>query len=327
VKRFQTYLNERSVAWSAPVADRIFSKTLNLPISSTIYKRVFDGRPDRDTVFHVMAVDAIDDLAKLQGKSKSISAFTEMTYNVMRNGVNAGGGVIAEMEADILIEFPNDVMSRPDSNGRRWIPISNLTTPTYEKLRRDISKLMKELMSKHFDAQFIYGNDVIDILRAWEEVPARLMRYYVTIGEPQKRGKAKAAIIKDFIDGSEKLMKKHAKLIKAELVQSNIKKKETDMWNELVVNKIDIKKLHIERGPKFYMTFLNQYFPNEKSWISELETNPEVTIAINKKMMELAKKYRFQYFYHDTMSDFTGAVKSKRAQRFSKIVDEEKTAG
>ena len=313
MKRFQTYLNERNVAWNASVADRIFSKILNLPISSTIYKRVFDSAPDRDTVFHVMAVDAIDDLAKLQGKSKSISAFTEMTYNVMRNGVNSGGGVIAEMDADILIEFPNDVMSRPDSNGRRWIPISNLTITTHDKVKKEIVMLMKSLMDKHFDTNFVFGNKPIDVMHAWTEVPARLMRHYVTIGEPQKRGRAKAAIIKGFIDGSEAIMKKNARQIKKELVQSNIKKKDIDMWNELVVNKIDIKKLHIERGPKFYMTFLNQYFPNEKTWISEIETNPEVLVAINKKMMELAKKHRFQYFYHDTSTDFTGAIRSKRA--------------
>lgn len=315
MKRFQTYLNERSVAWSASVADRIFSKTLNLPISSTIYKRVFDSAPDRDTVFHVMAVDSIDDLVKLQGKSKSISAFTEMTYNVMRNGVNSGGGVIAEMEADILIEFPNDVMSRPDTNGRRWVPISNLTGATYDKIKKDIVKLMKSLMDKHFETSFIYGKGSIDVMRAWEEVPERLTRNAAVAKDPKMRGKALSAIIKGFIDGSEAIMKKNAKVIKDELVQSGIKKRDRDMWNELVVNKIDIKKLHIERGPRFYMTFLNQYFPNEKTWISELETNPEVTIAINKKMMELAKNGRFQYFYHDTMSDFTGAIRSKRAKR------------
>ena len=78
------------------------SSALKIPISGPMFKRIW---PDtiRTTVFHVLSADAIYDLKKLEGKKKSISAFFSMMSRNLEHGVAAGGGVVAELEADVLI--------------------------------------------------------------------------------------------------------------------------------------------------------------------------------------------------------------------------------
>ena len=74
-------------------------------------------------------------------------------------------------------------------------------------------------------------------------------------------GKEKSLIIKDYIDGMEKVMKKHSKVLGALLTdytKKRIQEPDPDsgdkpMWDELVVNNFKIKKVHIspEFGPDF----------------------------------------------------------------------------
>ena len=70
-------------------------------------------------------------------------------------------------------------------------------------------------------------------------------------------GKEKSLIIKDYIDGMEKVMKKHSKPLRSVLTDyTNKKTLEPDpdsgdvaMWDELVVNNFTIQKIH--EGPEF----------------------------------------------------------------------------
>ena len=70
-------------------------------------------------------------------------------------------------------------------------------------------------------------------------------------------GKEKSIIIKDYIDGMEKIMKKYSKPLGA-LLTDYTKKRTLDpdsdsgevaMWDELVVNNFKIQKIHV--GPEF----------------------------------------------------------------------------
>jgi len=70
-------------------------------------------------------------------------------------------------------------------------------------------------------------------------------------------GKEKSVIIKDYIDGMEKIMKKHSKPLRSVLTDYTKKRTldpdpdsgDTALWDELVVNNFKIQKIHV--GPEF----------------------------------------------------------------------------
>ena len=110
-------------------------------------------------------------------------------------------------------------------------------------------------------------------------------------------------------------MKKHNKMVARELMQAAYDRNPDEYdesWDELVVNNFDIKHLYIYRNHSFYSDFITAFFPREKTWVSEIETNPDVLLSINRMMMALAKKYKFTFSYHDTASEFTRAVGDAR---------------
>ena len=124
MKTFKGYLTEFAVQ---STSDYVFDTpsgeagSLKIPISGPMFKRIW---PDtiRATVFHV--TDNLEKLGKLEGKKKSISAFFSMMSRYMEKGVATGGGVVAEMDADVLISASSDIMSEVDKTGRRWVEMS-----------------------------------------------------------------------------------------------------------------------------------------------------------------------------------------------------------
>ena len=128
MKSFKYFITEATgQKWQQSLSSLIFDTGreenfyLDVPIppSPAIFKRVW---PDdiRTTVFHLTDGDGLDKLVKLQGKKKSISAFTSMDRYYYSRGVQTAGGIIAEIDGNVLIAAPTDIMSRPDNTGRRW---------------------------------------------------------------------------------------------------------------------------------------------------------------------------------------------------------------
>lgn len=326
--RFKTHISEQA-AWTKDVKEYVFTQAIKLPVHPTLWKRVFNNQVDRDTVYHVFAARSggvnrgIERLMKLQGKKKSISAFTEMDPQQLRGGVNVGGGIVAEMQADILIEYPEDIFSQPDRNGRRWIGLQHVDDTTYDQISAAVSDLRIELLKKHFNGFKDFPPNEREAKDAWKNIEDELSRDSMTAwqageisGDDRSKyaNKKKSLLIADYIDGLERIMKKRALAIRNFLMQSGIQKYEETAWNELVVSNIDVKHLHILRDQRFYYAILDDYFPKEKTWADELETNPEVVKAINRQMMKLAKKYKFQYTYYDSLSEFSRQVgRARRA--------------
>ena len=109
-----------------------------------------------------------------------------------------------------------------------------------KKMEKDISEMLVNIVTKHSDI-----TPLPNINKAWNY-----------LGK-STGGKEKSLIIKDYLDGMEKVMKKHSKVLGA-LLTDYTKKRIQDpdpdsgdrpMWDELVVNNFKIKKVHI--GPEF----------------------------------------------------------------------------
>ena len=125
MKSFKQYLREFA---QQSTSDYVFnagsdSSSLKIPISGPMFKRIW---PDtiRTTVFHVLSAEDLYALKKLEGGKKSISAFFSMMARQFESGIAAGGGVVAELDADVLVSAKDDIMSEVDKQGRRWVMMS-----------------------------------------------------------------------------------------------------------------------------------------------------------------------------------------------------------
>ena len=125
-------LFERTPAWQTKISRMVFDlprggiKDIVIPIHPAIFHRLWNDKI-RSTVFHLTDYDGLEDLIKLQGKKKSISAFYNIKEEHIRDGIKTEGGYVVELEADVLVAAPDDIASQPDSSGMRWIVLQTLS--------------------------------------------------------------------------------------------------------------------------------------------------------------------------------------------------------
>ena len=243
MKTFKSYLNEaRGTSLSGLLfLPRIgYYDQLMIPISSSMFKRIW---PDtlRATVFHTTDGDGVRNIAKLQGKKKQISAFFSMFSRYMEVGVATQGGVhsVLEMDADVLLSAKGDVMSHLDQNGRRWTSISDLKETSrwtkFTAVEKDLEKMFDALVKKYLKRGEFQENATV-----WE-----LWR----MAKRKVDGKTMSLIIKDYMDGMEKVIKKNIDTFENAML-SYAKKRSTDLsWDEQVVNNIKVKTAHFFKLP------------------------------------------------------------------------------
>jgi len=245
MKRFKEFLREFGVQ---STSDYVFdthsanSSSLKIPISTSMFKRIW---PDtiRATVFHVLDAEDIYALKKLEGKKKSISAFFSMMSRNMETGIAAGGGVVAELEADVLISARDDIMSQVDKTGRRWVEMSWFanqtrggTGPKFGKVEKELNTLIKTLVNKHLPKDVTKGEHEYEL---WGD-----MKRHLKAGR-EGGGNRLKLVIKDYFDGVEKVIKKNKEVLGNIFYGYAKSKRQTDnAWDEQIVNNIKIKKLH-----------------------------------------------------------------------------------
>ena len=265
MKTFKQYIVEIGVnpfkiagkpAWTESLSTMLFDlpraglKDVKIPLSPAIFRRIWP-KPVRTKVFHLTDFDGVPKVKKMQGGKRSISAFFNIEPIVLETGIKSEGGFILEMIADILIASQDDLASLPDKTGRRWVSLSSLMNkPTdadpglggatkLKKMEKDISGMLVDIVTKHSDI-----TPLPNINKAWGY-----------LGK-STGGKEKSLIIKDYIDGMEKIMKKHSKVLGALLTdytKKRIQEPDPDsgdkpMWDELVVNNFKIEKVHVVTG-------------------------------------------------------------------------------
>jgi hypothetical protein len=265
MKRFKEYLKERTPAWTQSLSTMLFDlpraglKDLKIPLSSPIFKRIWP-ETIRSKVFHLTDYDGVTRLKKMQGGKKSISAFYNMDDYIIQSGIKSEGGYVVELEGDVLAAAPDDISSQPDKTGRRWLTLSTLMNSStasdpglggkskLKKIEDDLGRLLVKILKKN-------GEDVDEGSR--DNI---IGLQWSGLGK-KHGGKTKSIIIKDYIDGMEKIMKKYSKPLGA-LLTDYTKKRTLDpdsdsgekaMWDELVVNNFKIQKIHV--GPEFAPDF------------------------------------------------------------------------
>ena len=290
MKTFKTYLKEFAIK---STSDYVFevgsqalgSSALKIPISGPMFKRIW---PDtiRTTVFHVLSAEDIYDLKKLEGKKKSISAFFSMMAKQFEGGIAAGGGVVAELDADVLVSARDDIMSEVDKTGRRWVMMSWFENQTRErgkfsKVEKDLNVLIKGLVVKHLGP--IMGQT--EVRRAQEFDLWKNMKRHL------KDSKKLSLVIKDYFDGVERVIKANKEVMSSIFYGYAKSKRQTDnAWDEQIINNIKIKKLHYlpkeeevedEEQQENIDAFVAKYKIPAKAWSysSELEIYTREVVA------------------------------------------------
>ena len=262
-------VQKEAVAWTQSLSTMLFDlprdglADLKIPLSSPIFKRIWP-ETIRSKVFHLTDDDGVRKLKRIQGGKKSISAFYNMDDYIIQSGIKTEGGYVVELEGDVLAAAPDDISSQPDKTGRRWLTFSTLMNPStsgdpglggkskLKRIEKDLENLLIDILVKNDLGPYKKGLTTRELNKAWS-----------WLGK-STGGKIKSVIIKDYIDGMEKIMKKYSKPLGA-LLTDYTKKRTLDpdedsgekaMWDELVVNNFKIQKIHV--GPEYAPDFEDQ---------------------------------------------------------------------
>jgi len=269
---FKQYLKEGPPKWTESLSTMLFDlpraglKDVLIPLSPAILKRIWP-KPPRTTVFHLTDYTGVGKLKGLQGKQKSISAFFNITPRAIEYGVATEGGYVVELIGDILAAAPDDLSTRPDKTGRRWMAFSTLINPIdyghfgdgigggkkLKGMENDISEMLIEIIMQYADDPGKSG--MPNVNKSW----IALGKEYGS--RSREDNKIKSQIIKDYLDGMEKIMKKYSAKLKSVLldyVKIRASKPDPDSgdvpeWDELVVNNFKIQKIHV--NPEFSPDF------------------------------------------------------------------------
>ena len=253
MKTFKGYLTEFA---QQSTSDLVFdvpsgeSGSLKIPISGPMFKRIW---PDtiRSTVFHATDLKGLKKLKGIEGKKNTISAFFSMMARYMEKGIATEGGLVVEMEADVLISASADIMSEVDKQGRRWVEMSWFANaqrygvgPDFRKVESDLSKLIEGLVAKHLSFE------KLNTIQQTKHFAKDSGRYFDIWGNMKHHlkgdGKILRMVIKDYFDGVEKILKKHEKTMSSIFYGYARSKRQTeDSWDEQIVNNIKIKKVHV----------------------------------------------------------------------------------
>ena len=254
MKTFRGYLKE--VAWQQSASTKIFDfsqiQYMQIPLTSKTMEWIFKVQLPRATVFHVTSVDGFKKLKGLQNKRKSISAFFNMDASTMESGIQGGGGVVAELDANIIMASKGDVMSMPDKTGRRWVELMSIDKK--KTMHKELEQMLIDIAIKHDPKTKELIKIEPDIgLGAWWHLRTTL----------KDDGKKLALVIADYIDGVNAILKKHKKEIQGavhgyyvrrgavkvkhpsgRMVGGDAEIKEWNVYDEQVVDKIKIEKVH-----------------------------------------------------------------------------------
>ena len=184
------------------------------PMTPKIYQIISGNQ--RIKTFHVSDVHQINNLVGLVGTKKTLSSFTFMSVHTVEtlSGIQTKGGVLYEIYGDLVIHSPNDIMSRPDENGIRWLDYYELLP---SEIARPWNSIVKELFTNH------------------NVNPSQM-----NVDFPHK-GKEKTDLVKNYFISAEKFVADNADKIKSHILD---KRHYTNNWNEILVNNIEIHDIY-----------------------------------------------------------------------------------
>jgi len=269
MKSFKGYLKEDPPAWQRSASEKIFEfqkiQYMQIPLTSSTMEWIFQVQLPRATVFHVTSGIGFEKLKKLQNRKKSISAFFNMDADTMEHGIQGGGGLVVELDANIIMSSKGDLMSMPDKTGRRWVELMNIDKK--KTMHKELEQMLIDIAIKHDPKTKELIKIEPDIgLGAWWHLRENF----------KDNKKVMSLIIADYIDGVNAILKKHKKDIQGavhgyyvrrgtvavkhpssgRMVGGDSELSEWNVYDEQVVDKIKIIKVHTFNSRQFELDWV-----------------------------------------------------------------------
>lgn len=150
------------VAWQGGKASEQLSNSI--PLTDNIMNIIY-GENKRINVFHLTSDKYIDNIKSLIGSRKSISTFTYINGQILsKGGIMSKGGIIFQLEGTVLFHGQHDLLSQPDSTGRRWIKIHQFPL----EFKKEYSILSNKWKEKYGTDRF--GSAQINNIQQMKEV-------------------------------------------------------------------------------------------------------------------------------------------------------------
>lgn len=218
--------------------DYIFHTEFYIPISPGMIKRVY-GEMKKIKAFHILGLDSFSYLEKIQGKKKTISVSTQY-HDSMKNdirdkfryGIYNTGGIVVELEGDLLMHSNIDINSDADKQGRRWVPISHFSSNnTIVRFFSGLKKSVRRTLSKEFLKELEVSDDQWMGFKnsIWINLPSNI----------------KSKLVRKYFDMIELNIKKNKNILKPFFFAKDPKKFEKSAHNEALMQSIRIKKVFI----------------------------------------------------------------------------------
>ena len=201
-----------------------------LPLSPSILK---EFEVDVKNVYHVTTIKGLQKLVKLQGKRVDVAGFTRGSKGISKGLLN-DGEILTTLDGKSSVEFENDVNTRTDRNGIRWLsPNGNVSKRLNARIFQFGQKIFPKII-KHFD------------------IPSKglgsMLKYDVGNWIHDKDGKTKRKFIKFYHQEAKKII--NSKLIKA--MQIDISYEPSSVMNfnhnEILIHDFKIKNSKLIRS-------------------------------------------------------------------------------
>ena len=221
----------KELKWQASTLEMCMNDMV--PLSLPIIKQMVETK--RATAFHITDVDNLPKLVSMEGKSKSISAFNKTANMDIGPITGAGmwtkGGILVLLSGIVLAESVQDLWTKPDESGRRWVEPKNA-----------------------FYKEFSEENQIIDFAPQLKPLKAKWEKFTSSYNDihknqPDLTNDEKLYFIKTYIDTAYKLMLKNKKSFQDKYINSTYLSSRAN-WNEIVLNKIKVELIAVIEDSK-----------------------------------------------------------------------------
>jgi hypothetical protein len=221
----------KELKWQASTLEMCMKDMV--PLSLPIIKQMVETK--RATAFHITDVDNLPKLVSMEGKSKSISAFNKTANMDIGPITGAGmwtkGGILVLLSGIVLAESVQDLWTKPDESGRRWVEPKNAFYKEFSEENQiiDFAPQLKPLKEK------------------WEKFTSSYNQIHKN--QPDLTNDEKLYFIKTYIDTAYKLMLKNKKSFQDKYINSTYLSSRAN-WNEIVLNKIKVELIAVIEDSK-----------------------------------------------------------------------------
>ncbi len=207
----------------------------SIPLTPKMISRIFPKK--KMYYFHALPPAYLAKLPMLIKSKKQISAFTKWDSNMIFSAgptdMEYNNVIVAVLEGYYNLEFPADVWTTKDKQGKRWIDVQITTDLYHDDLGYILSKISKEIINKTENILKINGTNLGEYA-----------------DNSDRTSKEKYEIIKTYNDTTEKTLLKYAKDLKNAIFEGDI-----GDYNEIIGYNFDIVNFLVtkESEDRFYI--------------------------------------------------------------------------